>query len=161
MLGSSSSRGSSRRQSTPSACSCHRPARTDEISEVGVCTCLTNVPARVVSKDFLPHFISCPPPTPFSSQAQSGGLHWSHGVAFEPQVNSRAALAAELPLLPASRSPPVRCTSLPALPGERSPPPTPGLSATPSWGPGQPSSLPARCYFSALLPFVPPLFGYC
>ena len=81
---------------------------------------MTNVPARVVSKDFLPHFISFPPPTPFSSQAQSRGLHWSHGVVFEPQVNSRAALAAELPLLPAPRRLPVRS---PRPPSQGSTPP--------------------------------------
>lgn len=112
---------SSRQQSTPSSCSCHRPPRTDLISEVGVCACLTNVRARALSKDFLPHFISFPTPTPFSSQAQSRGLHWSHRVAFEPQVNLSAALAARLSLPPAPRGLPVRFTSSPALPGERNP----------------------------------------
>lgn len=85
------------------------PAPSHRLDFRSGCVCLSDKCSGAGCFQGLPlslHLL--PSPTPFSSQAQSRGLHWSHRVAFEPQVNSRAALAAELPLLPAPRRLPVR-----------------------------------------------------
>lgn len=97
-----------------------------------------------------------PPPALSPPRPKAEDSTRSHRVAFEPQVNSRAALAAELPPLPALRRRPVRSPSPPALPGERSPRARP----LPSEGARKPSCLPFGCYFS-LLPSPPPFCCHC
>lgn len=118
---------SSRRHSTPSACRCHRPLAPTR-SPKWVCVLVRNCPSAGGSKDV-------PPLLPRLLPGQSRGLPRSHGVAFEPRVNPRAALEDELPLLPAPRLPP---RSPPRrLPGERP------ARRFPSRGASPPSCLPS------------------
>lgn len=140
------------------------PLAPTRVFEVGVCACLTDVAARVVSEDFLPFSPAPSPPSshslppPLSPPRPKAEDSTGVRVAFEPQVNLRAALAAGLPLLPAPRRPTLGSPSSPALPGERSP----WARRFPSWEAREPRHLPTLRVLFLFLPSLPPFFCcYC